>query len=353
MILINSRFLTQPITGVQRYAIEMSRILKKIDPSIRFIAPKNIVHREIAEELGVEVVGNLTGHLWEQIELPIHLRKYGSPLLLALATTAPLFYSKKIVTIHDLAFFHFPKAISWKFRLLYKFLIPRVLNSSLHITTVSEFSKNDIHGVYNTPKEQLSVIYNASSFASDVKAGVNNRQKIIIAVGSVQPNKNIEALVLAFDIFKKNTKSNYILKLVGGLDKKVFQGTSLINIIGDRKDIELTGYLSDRELFSLYNSSSCFIFPSLFEGFGIPPLEAMACGCPVIASTAASIPEICGDAALYCDPHSADDIAQKIAQLLSDETLQTNLIAKGYENIKRFSWEQSASSLFNLAKKYQ
>lgn len=346
---INARFLTQSITGVQRYALEISRQMKKIDPTIRFIAPKNIIHPKLAEELGVEVVGSLTGHAWEQIELPAFLRKNGSPLLLSLATTAPIFYKRKIVTVHDLAYIHFPAAVSFQFRLFYRFLIPRVLRSALHITTVSEFSKKDICSKYEIPENKVSLIYNAASLVFKQRNTPRKTKKIIIAVGSIQPYKNIEALVSAFEIFNKNRVDKYVLKLVGGTNKKVFRKVSLNAVIGERDNVEFTGYLNDDELLNLYMSATCFVFPSLFEGFGIPPLEAMASACPVIASSAASIPEVCGDAVLYCDAKDIGDIARKIETMVDDVVLQENLIEKGLENVKRFSWESSAEKLFALA----
>lgn len=353
MIIVNSRFLTQPITGVQRNAIEISRILKKICPEIRFVAPGNIVHHDIAKELGAETTGRLKGHLWEQLELPIFLKKQGRPLLISLATTAPLLYKRKIVSVHDLAFLHFPNAVSWKFRTVYKFLIPRVVSSSLHITTGSEFSKNDICEKYGTSPDHITIISNASSFVYKGGEHPVAKEKVIIAVGSMQPYKNIEALVSAFALFQEKHQSEYVLKLVGGLDKKVFQDTQLSSIIKSRNDVKLTGYLSDADLFSLYSSSTCFVFPSLFEGFGIPPLEAMACGCPVIASTAASIPEVCGDAAVYIDPYSIEDIAEKMSQVVDSPALQQEMVAKGYKNIERFSWEKCARSLWNIVEKYR
>ena len=352
MIFVNARFLTQSITGVQRYAIEISRILKKINPSIRFVAPSNILHPEIAKELNVEIIGNLKGHLWEQIELPRFLKKQGVPLLLSLGSTAPISYKRKIVTVHDLAYIHFPDAVSWKFRLYYNFLIPKVLRSSLHITSVSEFSKNDICEVYKIPREKVSVVYNASSFELNSTQVIAHKEKFILGVGSIQPYKNIEALVSAFVIFKKRIGSEYLLKLVGGSNKGVFKDTSLMKKIEENRDVQFTGYLTDTELLALYGSASCFVFPSLFEGFGIPPLEAMACGCPVIASTAASIPEVCGNAALYCDPYDVEDIAEKMFQLVNDKQLQSELVDLGYENTQRFSWQKSAEDLHDLLIKH-
>jgi glycosyltransferase involved in cell wall biosynthesis len=352
MIIVNARFLTQPITGVQRYAVEMSRVLKKLDPAIRFVAPHDILHHAIAQELGVIKVGSTRGHLWEQLELPRYLRSIGSPLLISLATTAPVLYRRKIVTVHDLAFKRFPDAVSWKFRLYYSLLIPRVLRSALHVTTVSQYSKQDICSEYALAESDVSVIHNASSFAPGGAARATDKQKLIIAVGSIQPYKNIDKLVTAFSKFKETSDPDYVLKLVGGADARVFSDTRLGQAMAGRADVQFTGYLSDADLLALYETATCFVFPSLFEGFGIPPLEAMACGCPVIASTAASIPEVCAQAALYCDPRDADDIAARMTQLTADPQLQARLIQLGFENIRRFSWEESGAAMLAIAGRF-
>lgn len=353
MICVNARFLTQHLTGVQRYAIEIGRALKKLDRSIRFIAPANILHNDVAVELEAETVGRLTGHPWEQLELPTYLQRCGSPLLLALTAAAPIRYRHKVVTVHDLAFRHFPRAVSWRLRLLYSFLIPRVLRTSLHITTVSEFSKRDICATYGIRSEDVSVIPNASSLFSSPSGSRTRKSDVIVAVGSIQPYKNLEALIAGFGIFNQRHQNRYVLKIVGEVDAKVYRRTSLLDAVRGEKGVELIGRLPDNELLSLYESSTCLVFPSLFEGFGIPPLEAMASGCPVIASVAASIPEVCGDAALYCDPHDIDDIANKISHLVENDCLQRQLIEKGYENAKRFSWSRSAAALFDIAKRFE
>lgn len=352
MIIINARFLTQRITGVQRYAIEMSRALKKIDSSVRFVAPDGIIHHELAKELGVEIVGKLKGHLWEQIELPRYLSAQGNPLLLSLATTAPILYRKKIVTVHDLSIWHFPKAVSWKFRLLYRFLLPRVVRSSLHITTVSNFCKNDIVEKFGASPGHLSVIYNASSFTGQASEVQRPDKQVLIAVGSLQPYKNIAGLIEAFKLLKQSTGANYVLKLVGGIDRGVFKASPLLEMIDENKDIEITGYVSDAELLELYGSATAFVFPSLFEGFGMPPLEAMACGCPVIASNAASIPEVCGDAAIYFNPRDAKEMAQRISEVMANPGLRADLSKSGYLNAARFGWDKSAQQMFELTRRF-
>jgi glycosyltransferase involved in cell wall biosynthesis len=347
MICINSRFLTQKITGSQRFAIEISRQLKKLLPEAKFVSPKNIIHYDIAKELEVESFGRLTGYLWEQIELPLYLRKKGSPLLLNLVNTAPIFYENKITVIHDISWKHFPDAISKKFYLWYKFLIPKISKTSKFIFTVSNFSKKDISKGLNVDINKFEIVYNAIS--EKFKFLNISREKIILSVASLQPYKNLEGLIKAFIFLKnKNKFLDYKLVLVGGYNKNVFAKTNLFELSKNRDDIVFTGYLSDEKLVEYYNKASLFVFPSFFEGFGIPPLEAMASGCPCVVSNVASLPEVCGDSAYYVNPYDIEDIARGIETVLSDEKLREDLIKKGFENIKRFSWEESAKKIVQI-----
>lgn len=343
MIVVNARFLTQPISGVQRYAIEICLELKKLNSHIVFVAPRNILHHEIAHELGVKIVGSLTGHLWEQIELPSYLKKQGNPLLLNLCNTAPIFYANKIVTIHDLAFERFPQTFSWKFRYAYQFAIPRIARSSKHILTDSDFSKKEIMSLYSIDDRKISVVHCANS-AHFKEAGNPSGEKYILAVSSLNYQKNFLALVKAFNKLSDKTIK---LLLVGAINKN-FADHNLLQEIESNENIQFVGRVDDDELVRLYSNAQCFVYPSLYEGFGIPPLEAQACGCPCVVSNAASLPEVCGDSVVYCDPYSVDDIADKISMVLSSKALQDELRTKGFENIKRFSWEKSAQQIIHI-----
>jgi len=337
-LVINARFLTQNITGVQRFAIEISKQLKKLyGDNIQFISPKNIIHHDLAKDLNVKIIGNNIGHLWEQIDLPLYLSKNASPLLLNLANTAPLFYKNKIVTVYDLAFYHHPEWFSKSFAIVYNFLIPKILKNAKHILTDSEFIKQEMVEVYNLPKSKIDVVYGAHS---DIfKNQSSQRENFVLAVGSIDPRKNLKSIINLFADLPE-----YSLAIVGQKNK-VFSSLNIDNL---PENIKFTGYVNDDELVDLYNSASLFIYPSLYEGFGIPPLEAQACGCPTIASNVASLPEVCGDSVVYCDPYHVDDIRVKIKMVLDTEVLQNELRIKGFENIKRFSWEESAKKIIGI-----
>ena len=345
MLIINSRFLTQNITGVQRFAIEISKQLKKqLDDKVQFVSPENIIHRKLAIELDAKVIGNKTGHLWEQIDLLKYLKQNGTPLLLNLANTAPLFYKNKIVTVHDIAYERFPQTFDWKFRLFYKLLIPNIIKTSKHTLTVSEFSKNEIHDLYGTKLKNIDVVYNAVNEIFKPKK-IETSEKYILAVSSLNYQKNFHLLIKAFNQLNNETTKLY---LVGGINKN-FASTELVSEIEKNENIIFKGRVDDDKLIELYSNAICFVYPSLYEGFGIPPLEAQACGCPVVCSNVASLPEVGGvDSVVYCDPYSVEDIKEKIALVLNDESLQSELRIKGFENIKRFSWEESAKKVINI-----
>jgi len=348
LVYVNARFLTQPITGVQRYALEISRQLAELMPSIKFVAPQNILHRETASALGVEVIGNRTGHTWEQIDLPAFLKSRSSPLLVNLANTAPLLYRNKVSTLHDIAFERFPDNFSWKFRTAYRLAIPRMMKTSLKVLTVSEFSKSEICAAYKISPERLCIIPNAvSSSFREVPSSATERY--ILAVSSISRQKNFHGLVEAFGLLKQNSHKLYI---AGSLNK-IFADHDLARKIESDPRIRLLGRVSDTELVDLYSGADAFVFPSLYEGFGIPPLEAQACGCPVIVSDAASLPEVCGDSALYCSPHDTHDIAEKIDLLLSTPELARTLREKGRANSGRYNWKMSATKLLEAIKALQ
>ncbi len=345
-VVVNCRFLSQPMTGVQRYAAEICKELKNIYSDILFITPPNVLHDSIASDLNAQIVGAHEGHMWEQWDLPRFLNHSGSPLLINLANTAPIFYKNKISTIHDVAFERFPESFTRSFRVAYKFAIPKIIRSSRSVITVSLFSKKEISLIYGTRPEAISIIPNA---ASDVFARSNAKtaESYILAVSSISAQKNFSGLI---DAFSKLKQSSHKLYIVGSLNRS-FSGTGIEQKINSDCRIKLLGRVTDEELVDLYSGATAFIYPSFYEGFGIPPLEAQACGCPVLVSRAASLPEVCGDSALYCDPYDTNDIADKISFLLSDPGLCETLRLRGYENAKRFSWEQSASRLLEIAKR--
>ena len=351
MVYLNARFLTQQISGVQRHAIEVSKIIRRQRPDFKFIAPRRIIHRELADIFQPESCGRLTGHLWEQLELPRYLKRRGEPLLVCMANTAPVRYRSKIVTIHDIGFLRYPRNYSRAFYYWYKFLIPRQIRTARRVVTGSVFARNELAGQYGLDAENIPVIYNgvAESILERRDNTYPNRHgRYILAVSSLAPSKNFRRIIQAFR--KVNPPDCRLV--IAGFHHRNFGETGLNELIENDSRIILTGHLSDDDLVGLYKNAELFVFPSIYEGFGLPPLEAMACGCPVISSTAASLPEVCGEAALYCDPFSVDDIAEKIKLLIGNDELKKEMIARGLNQADKFTWEKVAERLLEVIEEH-
>ncbi len=274
---------------------------------------------------------------------------YNIPLL-------PIKAKKRLVTIHDVFHLAFLDTLSLKQKLYAKLLINQAVNRSNRTLTVSEFSKNEIVKYTKTTKP-IDVVYNAIDFdqfkviqeeiiLNEVKEKYNLPEHFILFVGNVKPHKNIKNLLLAIKTFNIN------LVVVGKKDGFITGDENILDIIEEnslQERVFFTGYVQDEDIPVLYNLAKLFVFPSFYEGFGIPPLEAQACGCPVVCSNAASLPEVGGeDSVIYCDPYDVNDIKDKIELVLTDEHVQEALVKKGFENIKRFSWEVSAQKIIQV-----
>ena len=345
-VYINSRFLTQPITGVQRFAIELSKALVAKDDRFRFIAPRAVLHKELAEQLKVEFTGNRSGHLWEQLELPRFLKKQGSPLLLNLCNTGPLSYSHQVLTLHDMAFRVQPRWFSKTFATYYNFLVPRVAQKASHVLTVSEFSQQEIVRYTGIDKRKISVVYNAipEVFRSSVPGERPCSTDYVLAVGSLDPRKNLATVVRAFELLKGTPLK---LIIIGGRHK-AFSDPELDQLIANNPAIELLGYQNGPTLATYYAHAAVFINLSLYEGFGIPNLEAMAQGCPVIASDIPVFREVLADAVQFTDPRNPALVAESIATVTNDTQLQQTLREKGLQQANNYSYQRSAEKVISV-----
>ena len=306
-IYVNARFLTQPLSGVQRYAIECSQQIKKLCPEITFLCPENILHHKIAAKLKPCIIGKKTGHLWEQTELPLFLAKNKNPVLLNLANTAPLLYGNNYITIHDLAFYRHPEWNSKMFSMWYNILIPRLAYKAKHIFTVSRTMKDEIINTYHIPAAKISVTYNgiAEHMLRSKKERTNDKENIILSVGSFNIRKNHQNLIKAY--LNSNIKDKYRLVIVGDRNK-VFSETGLDEQKLNNSNIEIYEGFPDEELIAMYQTAKVVVSLSLYEGFGIPLLEGLFYGCKVICSDIPVYRELYGDSATFCDPVDINSI---------------------------------------------
>lgn len=338
MIVINARFLTQNITGVQRFANELCKRLPNTikNHTLLFVAPKNI-SLKIKCFSNVHTFGRFHGQLWEQIDLPIFLKSKDNPLLINLVGIGPVFYKRKILAIYDLAFKHFPEWFSYSFQRAYNVLVPLSAKNSLFLITDSNYVKEDIYRTYKFNKKKITVIYAASSDIFLYKG--LKREKIILTVSSIDPRKNLGRIIEAYNLLD----TDYKLVIVGSKNKtfsKLDIDKKLLN-----ENVIFTGYLADNELVELYNKAEIFIYASLFEGFGIPPLEAQSCGCACIVSNSTALPEVYLDSVEYCDPFDVNSIRSSINSLITDKPKRNSFQEKGLQNVERFDWRKSAKVL--------
>lgn len=349
MIFINGRFLGQKMSGVQRFAYNIAVELSTIS-DVTIITPNIDLLYKFPSNVKIIKVGSNTGHLWEQVDLPRFLKSRSSPNLLNLCNTAPIIYKKNIYTLHDILFKEYPKSYSLFFRAYYNLSTKYHVSNSKHILTVSEFSKDRIIKYYNVDKNKITVAYNAVSqdiidLALKKENNSGDSTKYIMTQAYFDENKNLEILV---DAFKKiDLKNNIFLYLVGSnIEKDKERLESLLKI----DNIKYCGRVTDEELVSLYKNALCYVIPSKSEGFGIPPLEAQACGCPVISSNTSALPEVVNDSALLFNPDSSDELYYQLTKIINDDNqkLRHILVEKGYQNISRFSYLNTARDILNI-----
>ncbi|MBC8369861.1 MAG: glycosyltransferase family 4 protein [Planctomycetes bacterium] len=355
-IYINARFLTEPITGIQRWAREVLVALDalisegEIDEKLyNFILLSPTVPDDMPsyKHLRLKVCGLSRSHLWEQLELPFIARGF----LINFKNTAPMFKRNMSMQIMDLQPFARSNTHSPLFNFLYKAIVPRAARSAKILQCLSDNTAREIEKHIGISSDKCVVTESGHEhilrFANDdsvLEQHQLTRGDYLLAVSSLNPNKNFAAILRAIEISGINKK----LVIAGGTNPRVFrkQGSAKLpdNAI-------YVGRVSDEQLCSLYKNARGFIYPSFYEGWGLPPGEAMLLGCPVIASNTTSLPQVCGDAVLYCDPNDDHSIAEQITRLCNDDKLHNELIISGREQSKKFTWRNVALNIWRPIEK--
>ena len=358
--------------GMDVVVLELINNLQKIDKKneyVLFIKP-DVDDQCIKETENFKIV-KIKGRsfpIWEQCSLPGAARKEGCDILHCTSNTAPLKTKiPLVVTLHDIIYLEhislLTKEGTWyqKFGNMYRrYVVPRIVKSSERIITVSNFEKNRIKNFFKLPESdnRLVAIYNGvgehfkpvtdKKELERVKKKYNLPDEFFFFFGNTDPKKNTKGALEAFSKFIARSDKKIPLIM---LDYDKNELSSILSDIGDKdliNYIQLTGYIVNTDLPAIYKLCTIFLYPSMRESFGIPMLEAMGCGTPVITSNTSSMPEVSGNAALIIDPHKPEEITEGIFKLLNDKKLYNELREKGFEQVKKFSWRTMAENVLKL-----
>lgn len=295
-------------------------------------------------------------YTWFEWSIPAMLRKYKADLFLSTDGLCSL--STKVPTclvIHDLAFEHYPEHLKLSHRLYLQHWSPRFARRASRIVTVSEFSKKDISERYKIFPEKIDVTYNGAHETyrplsweerEAVKAEYTDGKEYFVFAGALHPRKNVVTLLEAFIKFKKRHRSPIKLVIVGRMAWKFKELAALKETMPFKEDVVWAGYLNVKDLSKVIGAAYALVYPSLFEGFGIPILEALKCGVPGVVSNTSSMPEVAGDAALLVDPTDVADIAEKMGTIYKDEVLRNRLVQNAFVQAAKFNWDYSAEQLW-------
>jgi glycosyltransferase involved in cell wall biosynthesis len=343
--------------GIGTYIRNLLRQLARLDRDTEFVVLARPADCDALGSLGEnfravpETAANYS--VAEQFRIPFALRREGVTLFHAPHyVLPPLVTCRSVVTIHDCIHLMFPQYLPSRLALTYaRASIVLASRRATRVLTVSESSKRDILRFVDVPADKIDVIYNAY----DERFGVEPREEDVVRVreryqlhdefvlyaGNVKPHKNLERLIEAFDLVRKRGLEHLKLVLIGDEISKYAALRRAVHKHQLHKYVRFLGYLPEETLAVMYRLAGVFVFPSLYEGFGLPPLEAMASGTPVVTSNVSSLPEVAGDAAVLVDPYQPESIADGIERVLCDETLRRELRTKGLARARQFSWEAS------------
>ncbi|MFA7662322.1 MAG: glycosyltransferase family 1 protein [Patescibacteria group bacterium] len=355
-------------TGVEWYSYHVIQELKKIDQKNQyFLYTREKLEGDLADcppNFKEVILKWPPKYLWTQFRLSWEMKfgKFKPEVLFISAHVLPLWHPKKsVVTIHDVGFCHFPKLYNWKDKLYHLWSTGFIALMSKKIITISEFSKTEIEKYFPKSQGKIEVIpigfdstaYRVIENQELLKATLNKfkiTKPFFLDVARLEYKKNILGLLEAFDIFRKkfDPEKKYQLVLVGNPANGYDKIKAKISELGLENDVIEIGWTEKPDMVNLYNSAEIFIFPSFYEGFGIPPLEAMACGTPVITSNIASLPEVVGQSAITVDPYQPEIIAQAMNYILTKPELKAKLIQNGFDQIKKFSWQRCAQETLKV-----
>jgi glycosyltransferase involved in cell wall biosynthesis len=290
--------------------------------------------------------------------IPSAVRRWNIDVLHSSYIAPPALSCPAVVSIHDIAYEHFPSFFSLRDRLVLSTLVPRSARCASRVLTLSESSRRDLVECYGISPDKIVAIPLApapefrpvldDSQMEEIRQRYGTSTRYILAVGNLQPRKNISRLVEAYASLRVESDSLPRLVIVGRAQWRASEVYRTVERSGLQEQVRFTGYVPDEDLVPLYSGSEVLVYPSIYEGFGLPILEAMACGTPVITSRTSSMPEVAGDAALLVDPYSTAEIAETISLVLTNENLKQDLAKRGLKRAAQFTWEQTAQETLSV-----
>jgi glycosyltransferase involved in cell wall biosynthesis len=359
-IYVNGRFLQQPITGIQRYGRELLRVWDELIDSgeidsdqviIEVLVPRAKVDAPKLRHIRVREVGRFKGQLWTQLELPAQSR---DGLLFSPDNLQPLLaplLGPSVLTVHDLTFKLFPRAHTTPFRILYGLLISNGIRNATALITCTEAERTNILGHYPSARNRIAVVHLGARSAQTAAANEEERrdnqptERYMLWVGSLISRKNPQGAIDAAVLVNQQMRLPLIVVGSGhrGMQKPE------IRVPVNHNTIQFANRVSSSDdVMELYRNAVCLLFPTFYEGFGLPAIEAMAYGCPVVTSDIPVMREVCGDAALYCNPNEPGDIADKVRMLAENAEMREQLRHRGLGRAAQFSWERCARETFEV-----
>lgn len=346
-------------TGIGTYTYQLIyniNLMDKINRYLLFLPDENVSDLNPGDNIDFRTIAeDKKENFWEEIDIPNILNDTGIDAYLVPQNGIGLPREKKcpfIITLHDVIPYRMPDTVGPQYMQIYSREIPEIIPMTDAIITVSDYSKKDIARSLNYPMDRIFVTHLAAEdiyfpqnkslcreFVSK-KYGINN--KFILYVGGFSPRKNIKGLIQAFSLIKHKLKEPFNLVILGKKGRSYYDYRDTAYELGLKDDVIFTGYVPVEELPLFYNAAHIFCYPSFYEGFGLPPLEAMACGTPTIASNITSIPEVLGDDAVYINPQDVHDISDKLLSLIEDEALRLQISFKGLRRSSMYSWKRTA-----------
>jgi glycosyltransferase involved in cell wall biosynthesis len=342
-VILNGRFLAQPQTGVQRYAREtvlaLDALLPQQGAGLELILAVPADANELAlRHIQVRRLPWLSGHAWEQVTLPLFAR---DDLLVNFNYSGPVAKRHQVITMHDATVRAVPRCFSARYRWWHDGLLALLRNRVDSVMTVSEFSAREIQSRYGITRRVVvgregwsHALARGDSGATLARYGLEANQYLLL-VGSLKPNKNLDVVARAVS---KLRDSPWTIAVAGAADARIFRSAGG----GTDPRMKFLGFVPDEHLGALYANAAWFLFPSLYEGFGLPAIEAMANGCPVIAAHAAALPEVCGDAALYFDPLDPAGLAAVLRGPARDARIRETMRRNGVRRLGHYTWTANA-----------